>query len=400
MCSFMQCTHPKKPNNAPSLRGFTLVELLVVVGVVVILLGISSAAYVGMRENLVLPGVVERVVGALRAARTTAVSERDQAAVEFYVGADNKHYMVSYGLRTVAMFHFDGDGKDAKKAAGLGQAGTLEGFVEPVPTVPGKFGDALHFDGQSCVTAGPSGLFDLSDGVSISAYLRPQVTEGGVALDDGVRLPVLGKFADGSGMYALYLIYSKADNAFRLAASVRVAAEGGEVLARTVTLPLVPPDRWSFASMAYRPDASSIVVSLDGVTRGHDVSYPLAEGESHTGTGRIVRSDAPLSVGRIADDYFLGDLDEVKLSGFVMSDPYKITDMARLAKDGSGQRFEGTILFDSLGRLAPAQRVGLRVWLVRHRTVGTHERWVFVDPSGNVRLERQAAALPTPSPTP
>jgi len=183
------------------------------------------------------------------------------------------------------------------------------------------------------------------------------------------------------------------------------------LLLRTVSTPVIRPDEWSYVTMVYRPGASEIIVSVDGVERTHDASYPLGQNQSHSGTGKIVQSDANVRLGYLSDvvpDSFYGDLDEVKVAAFVQDDPYQITDLAQVSDQPEGERFVGQIVFDNLGRalmlklntlgqLEPVSPMTLQVRLLRAGVTGVPPQWIVLDPSGNVRVESSLTAAPTPT---
>lgn len=67
----------KKPN------GFTLVELLVVMGIMVLLMGISTMGFIGMRRGAELRGGARSIRSTLMLARQYAVTKRQTVKVAF-----------------------------------------------------------------------------------------------------------------------------------------------------------------------------------------------------------------------------------------------------------------------------------------------------------------------------
>ena len=68
-------------------HGFTLLELLVVVGIMVLLMSIAVASYIGIRRGAEIRGAVMTLRTTLMLARQTAVTQRKSVTVEFQPGA-------------------------------------------------------------------------------------------------------------------------------------------------------------------------------------------------------------------------------------------------------------------------------------------------------------------------
>jgi prepilin-type N-terminal cleavage/methylation domain-containing protein len=78
-----------------SRSGFTLLELLVVMGIMVLLMSISAIGIMGMRRGAEVRGAVMTVRTTMMLARQQAVTKRQNVSVEFYTaGEDNKMVVV------------------------------------------------------------------------------------------------------------------------------------------------------------------------------------------------------------------------------------------------------------------------------------------------------------------
>ena len=78
-----------------SRSGFTLLELLVVMGIMVLLMSISAIGIMGMRRGAEVRGAVMTVRTTMMLARQQAVTKRQNVTIEFYaVGEDNKMVVV------------------------------------------------------------------------------------------------------------------------------------------------------------------------------------------------------------------------------------------------------------------------------------------------------------------
>jgi prepilin-type N-terminal cleavage/methylation domain-containing protein len=78
-----------------SRSGFTLLELLVVMGIMVLLMSISAIGIMGMRRGAEVRGAVMTVRTTMMLARQQAVTKRQNVSVEFYApGEDNTMVVV------------------------------------------------------------------------------------------------------------------------------------------------------------------------------------------------------------------------------------------------------------------------------------------------------------------
>lgn len=76
-------------------RGFTLIELMVVIGILGVMTAISIPFYVGYRPKLLLMQGSNKVLGAVRLARASAVAEARRHTIHFEW--ENEAYRVNDG---------------------------------------------------------------------------------------------------------------------------------------------------------------------------------------------------------------------------------------------------------------------------------------------------------------
>lgn len=69
--------------------GFSLVELMVVIGVLAILSAFAIPGFMSWRENFELKGAARDLLGHMQKAKLTAVKERENVTMEFNSGANS-----------------------------------------------------------------------------------------------------------------------------------------------------------------------------------------------------------------------------------------------------------------------------------------------------------------------
>lgn len=80
-----------------SRSGFTLLELLVVMGIMVLLMSISAIGFLGMRRGAEVRGAVMTVRTTMMLARQQAVTKRQNVTVEFYSAGEDNWMVVVQG---------------------------------------------------------------------------------------------------------------------------------------------------------------------------------------------------------------------------------------------------------------------------------------------------------------
>ena len=76
-------------------RGFTLIELMVVIGIIGVMTAISIPFYVGYRPKLLLTQASNKVLGAVRLVRASAVAESRRHTIHFEW--ENEAYRIDDG---------------------------------------------------------------------------------------------------------------------------------------------------------------------------------------------------------------------------------------------------------------------------------------------------------------
>ncbi|MFP4055729.1 MAG: LamG-like jellyroll fold domain-containing protein [Candidatus Brocadiia bacterium] len=369
-------------------RGFTLVELLVAMGLIVLLLLVGVGLYYRINRGFALRAAVSGIESALRGARAFAVHERGRTVVVLEPepqGAFDPpvERIYALGKRTVSYWHFESEQFEGTTLAGaLGQEGTLEGGATHAP---GKIGDALLLDGSSAHVSVQSPYLDqIREGVTAEAYVRPDPLD----LSAGAVLPVASKRADGgSQAFALALRYSPSDtqDLFRLEGSV--TTENGAIQDHTAAV--VHAGRWTHVGLAYDREGPGIVLTVDGR------ELELAAGA--TGSGRLVPNTAPLRIGRDGADHFQGRIDELKVAALVAGEVYEFPKNTEVRVDtGTVDGLRPGVYFDDQGKLDPRAHGRIVRFRVESRT-DQLRRVVQVNWLGGVEvLERERDVDETP----
>lgn len=184
----------------------------------------------------------------------------------------------------VAAYGFEaGSGTSAADSSGQNNAGTLSGATW---TTAGKFGNALSFDGNDMVNIPDAASLDLTNGMTLSAWVYPtaQSPWGTVIL----------KEATNNLAYALYARESAATAAgyVRIGSSDRRAGSASALALNT----------WTHIASTY--DGANLRFYVNGVQTG-----TLAV------TGNMSATTLPLRIGgnTIWGEYFTGRIDEVRV---------------------------------------------------------------------------------------
>ena len=156
--------------------------------------------------------------------------------------------------------------------------------------VPGKFGQALLFDGQTHVVVSAGANLDFRDMFSIGIWVFPTTRD---------RMSVTAKLGPGQRGFELALDEGLAE--LRLS-----AGNAGNELRVRATTP-VELRRWQHLLVAYDGSqrAAGVTLFIDGRALQTDVMNDRLRGSYHT--------DEPLRIGGYAQSPFRGMLDEVRI---------------------------------------------------------------------------------------
>jgi methionine-rich copper-binding protein CopC len=203
----------------------------------------------------------------------------------------------------VAAYGFEANsGTTVLDSSGLGNHGSFGGFSSPA-WVAGKFGQGLFFDGGDMVTVPDSASLDLTQGMTLSAWVNPGF--GGISLGSDLRTVVLKEQPQGLA-YALYGFHGNGKPPATFIAQ-KTSING---LEGSTTLPL---NTWSYLTATY--DNTTLRLYVNGQLVGSQ-NYP----------GGMTPSDNPLRIGgdTIWGEYFFGIIDEVR----IYNRPLKLAEIA------------------------------------------------------------------------
>ena len=86
------------------LRGVTLLEMIIVIGLMTLMLGMGVASYIAMAKNYKEDGAISQMDVILRQVRNSAVGSQSPAWVQ--IDAEN-HRITPWATRTIALWHFE-----------------------------------------------------------------------------------------------------------------------------------------------------------------------------------------------------------------------------------------------------------------------------------------------------
>lgn len=172
----------RKTPRTQATGGFSLMELLVVLGLLAVLMGLSAGAF---RRTIPRTEIARgEVLDKLRVARLTAVSEQSAATVMLHVPAleDGWTTVSVTAFRQVGMWHLEGDDLRGfpTTVTGSGYSADPEGVV----------GGALFLSdtAESYLDLGHSGSFESAQGLSCELYVKLDGMTGRMLIQKGEAL--------------------------------------------------------------------------------------------------------------------------------------------------------------------------------------------------------------------
>jgi len=340
--------------------GFTLAELLTVMGIIAMIGALSASAYQVARRNYALPASAGRIQGIIRAARNNAVLT---ASETFVVIDPSSRTATAQAFERVGEWSFEapaaGEGGDGGGASPLA---VRREVVQGAKAVPGRIGSALSFNATGAfVDCGSEARFDLRTGILISAWVRhdlvaavqPAARAARQAADVNVRRPrrAPGPSLDGKTAPASAIV--RKEGAYGLGMTRAGALEGfvGAYTVRTAD-GVVLPGRW--VHVVYRFDGKEITLEADGVPReASPASEPRtpAKGKDPGAPPVAPVTPAALTISS-GTAPFPGDIDEVKLAGSTEPLAYAWPPHEQVLG------WKQVIRFDRRGHLDPAHHAG------------------------------------------
>jgi|GEM_PF-1326992 len=173
----------------------------------------------------------------------------------------------------------------------------------------GKFGTALHFDGQSHITMPNTDFLKPSDGLTAALWVRPSVA-------DGVQRPVLVWDGGSWDAYRIHLTNSPTSAVL----NVGVATKGNQSI-RVSTAPL-PLNEWTHLALTYsQENGGEIRLYRDGTLIGANqgIGGPLAY-KGGAGKHLTIGNENPLSTA----PGFIGAMDDLHVYDYALS-PHELS---------------------------------------------------------------------------
>jgi Tfp pilus assembly protein FimT len=297
--------------------GYTLVELLVSMGIIATLLGMSVAAVMSLQHRTGAEGVQAELINIVRQAMEAAVGERADAEVAIIVDHDRAVTLDANGqpvstrrvparvqIRTKAVigeWHFEDQAVAGKTTGAFGQHGTVTGArLDPgdtdedtaSPGSGGKIGRCFCFDsrnGESYIRVSDTPRLNPGRGVRMEAWIY---REGEDRIDPGEIRTILQKGEGGKRKDQMYFL--ELDQAGRPA-----AGWGGGV---SISGPRpVPLYSWTHIAAEVTPGRADLLVNGVLVARTNP-------------TEPLVFAAGDLFISHPATA-FRGRIDEVRLLG-------------------------------------------------------------------------------------
>lgn len=326
--------------------GFTLMEILVVLGIIAIVSGFSLAFLSHSNKQYALMSTRGAVVSLLRYTRNIALTEKTSTAV---IIDPVKKQMYAVIPRTIATWHFE-DYDHGLTTGSLGLNGKVSAGVKLIPD--GKYGKAFLFQSGGVVTCEKFSFIPVEDsGFIIEAWIYPQQTD----------------------TYFQSIIIEKPKDFFlSLEADLSLLLYGPSILKLMTAPEIIPLDRWSYIRLCYEEDKNKWSLFVNNTMIGETTAKYDLRKKSY---GFNISS---------AFFPFNGKIDEVTIKQFCPTEihPLEPEDIQVQSEDEIPKTKNGAfkIQFDSLGNSKSAKLI------FSSESAGTNFQ-VEVTSSGWVRLK-------------
>lgn len=299
-----------------SQRGFTIIELMIVMMLMGLMLGMGAGVYLGLGDSLRYRTAIGSVKTAIRKTRNFAVSGGGPAVVRF----DLKNGVVrGSGNLPVGLWHFEDE---------VGAFGRDARFVGGEIGPQGRFGRGVHFTTGGWAELGKSAEFDDREGMLVELWVKPLEVGNSVLVRKG-------------SAYEL-----ATDDQGRLTGTIEV--DGTEVSLEAKNDDPIPKGRWTRVGLLY--DRYRFQLLRDGrAVASVEESRPL-----------MTDRGAPLTIGASGRP-FQGSIDEVRVFRIVPGEPVELPQGMSFDGEGSPR-----IVYRAGGSLDPEVHKGPVTVRVRH----------------------------------
>jgi prepilin-type N-terminal cleavage/methylation domain-containing protein len=316
-------------------RGFTLVEILVVIALLSIIVGVSSAFLSHFNRRLLLQTTTGHVATLVKAAQNAAREER--SPVYMYVSRENGWVEVWKG-KLVGCWH----GEDTNMTGAFG----LQAKVEGISLTTGKIGKAFLLDfGKSKIDLGSVSRYLLRTGFTMSLWVYPD------RCPQNAPQTICQIGTD----YCLGLLPD-----YTLFVEVQ-----GKRVSTGHALPLY---QWTYLQLAHHQSQLSLLANHVAVYSQSFACKPVEQGSFLVGSS------------------FQGRVDEIKLAALAPWESLFLPDGIAFA------HAPARIVFNSDGRLDPQQNAGVqRIVLEGKVSQKVQQATVTISPMGDVEVAMPAS---------
>ena len=322
--------------------GFTLVELLVVIGIVSLLAGLSASAFFEAQRNYGLAAAAGEIQSIFRRARNQSINN---GTGSFVVVEPVEREVWAQSFETMGEWSFEDLGNEDEGLRGNSlQLYGGEG-------IEGRLGTGVSFlNGGGYIDCGNRAAFDLREGVVLEAWIRhfkkPPIPRAPTSQKTSGRRRKAS--SSRKSISESRTIIAK-EGCWFLGMTPEGALEGSIGTGSGVPYVLiteddvVAPGRWVFVSLRF--DGQKLTLSSDGVER---LTYRLGSGQRGAPElpTEIPRNTNPVVISS-QDLPFPGDIDEVRLRGRSEKAVYKYPPFNKIIG------WKKIIHFDRYGHLDP-----------------------------------------------